>query len=207
MLKCVQDTPRLTVTVIDTFFTRHLQNRAAATATGGATLWDHAGASQALALILQTASVANPTPGLYRSNSNSGNFGGGNSNNTRGGFHNNRGNFRGRGSQQGYRGRGARGGGPQNQQNRQVTRTFPVLGAPLLNFSHTCRTWSRPSGSAPSVSATTKGGTAPTARGSGAPSPGRAKSSGTSAPSPCQAGRRARGLTPPLSTSELRDLF
>ena len=213
MLRCVQDTPKLTVNIIENFFTKHLENRAAATTSGASTLWDYAGASQALALIIQTSAALNPGSQLHRSNSGGNNF----HNNNRGNFQGGRGGSRGRGASQGYqgyqsfRGRGGRGGGSQNHNiyhNRQVGNQIPDNAHRVtLHFS---RASSRCSESGPSASGSTRENPAPTGKveqGHGAPSPTTQRRCGTSVPSPCQMGKPVGEPTPPWSTSKPRTLL
>ena len=102
--RCVQDSPDLTVAILCTFFTKHLENRATAATNGALSLWDHAGASQALAMIQTQASHQKPAGGKKFQNTN------GNRTNTNSGNRPN-GNQGGRGNQNGRGGKKQRGKG------------------------------------------------------------------------------------------------
>ena len=126
------DTPKLSVNMIDVFFTRHIENRAGAALNGAIALWDYPAASQALSLIVSTtisnAALANGS--MFGGNYNTRNFNnnfaakrgsksfsrGGNRGSQRGNRGGQRGNHH--GNQNGHQ--GGRGNQVQNIQTKQI---------------------------------------------------------------------------------------
>ena len=123
--RCIQDSPNLTITILSTFFDKHLENRATSTTNGAVSLWDHAGASQALAMVQTQASHSKPFTGpkKFKNPTNNRSF----TNNHFSHTQNFRGNTRGggRGGGRGGRGGSSRGRGRGGANNGRTTRPGP----------------------------------------------------------------------------------
>ena len=130
----ISDTPKLSVRILDTFFTRHIENRANAAGNAAVPLWDYQAASQALSLIISSsvtsAALVNGSyfGGGFRGQPQARANSSGQNNNKRGG----------RGSHRGGRGGGGRSGNSNrggnqgnNQGNGQVRLLYCIYSLPF----------------------------------------------------------------------------
>ena len=143
---CVRESPALTVPQMETFFQKHLQNRATCSSSGPSNLWDYATAYTILTGVVQTSvtrsqlkknpfSSNNPFAGSNQRGNHTVQFQHISGSNISNGSH-----FRNqRGKPKGNRGVGKRGGGQNSAQgNNHVANPAQVVTPPFFPFPSCC---------------------------------------------------------------------